>query len=146
VTTAEQDEFIELVNVTANYVDLTGVTISDGSAIRHTFGAQTLPPGEGIVVWSGGAPQCTSAPRFNVATTGALQLNNTSDSITVALGAATLATVAYATSTAGVSSNLTNDSTDTVAGASCGVFINHSLVSGAVGSFSPGVRANGTGF
>ncbi len=78
------DEFVEIVNFGASSVDIGGWTVADGFGLRHTFaGGTILGPGTAIVVFGGG-----SVAAFNgmglagvTADTGALGLNNSSDSI-----------------------------------------------------------------
>jgi len=81
------DEFVELVNVSAEPVDLSGYTISDGLRVRFTFAAgATVAAGAVVVVFGGG-----DVGSFSVATTGevfacdaGLGLTNTGDSVTLA--------------------------------------------------------------
>src|SRR5262245_38769263 len=40
VVSGTQDEFVELVNVSGSFLDISGWTLSDASGVRHTF-----PPG-----------------------------------------------------------------------------------------------------
>lgn len=78
------DEFVEIVNFGSNSVDIGNWTVSDAFGLRHTFaGGTLLGPGSAVVVFGGG-----SVANFNsiglsgvTADTGALGLNNTSDSI-----------------------------------------------------------------
>ncbi|MBA3453033.1 MAG: DUF4215 domain-containing protein [Deltaproteobacteria bacterium] len=143
------DEFIELVNVSNKTLDLTGVTISDLLEVRFTFATQltgslTLAPGKAVVVWGGGAPACPGVTNFFTnGTFHTLSLNDAGDTITVATGAATPVTIATTTYTSQsmvrTSLNLSPDVTGTT-------YALHSAVSGAVGTISPGKRANGTAF
>lgn len=141
-TTGTADEFVELVNVSTKTLDLEGLTVEDSVVIRHTFGAMTLAPGKAIVVWGGGAPACAGVTDFEVASSGQLGLNDDGDTITVKTGGATpatLLTVTYPMPTLNISRNRSPDVTGTV-------YANHNAVTGAVGTFSPGKRANGTAF
>ena len=144
-TTGTNDEFVELVNVSNHAVDLTGVTIEDAVITRHTFsnaatGSMTLAAGKAVVVWGGGAPACAGVTNWFVASTNQLGLNDAGDTITVKTAAGvSLLTHTYAASTAAVSSNRSPDVTGTV-------YANHSTVTGAVGNFSPGKKANATPF
>jgi hypothetical protein len=145
-TTGTNDEFVELVNVSTKTLDLAGVTIHDGSLIglRHTFAAgATVAPGKAVVVWGGGAPACPGVTNFFTASEMSLGLNDGGDTISVrsaGLVPVTLATRTYATAAAtGISDNLSPDVTGTA-------YARHNMVTGAVGSFSPGKRANGTAF
>ncbi len=142
------DEFIELINVSTKTLDLTGLTIADALGIKFTFATQltgslTLAPGKAVVVWGGGVPACAGVNNFFTnGTAHTLSLNDTGDSITLATGGATPVTIASTTYTAptiGISSNLSPDVTGTA-------YAQHNAVTGAVGNFSPGKRANGTAF
>ncbi len=81
------DEFVELVNVSTEAVDLSGFTLSDGVRVRFTFPAgASLAPGAVLVVFGGG-----DVGSFSVATTGelfacdaGLGLTNTGDTVTIA--------------------------------------------------------------
>ncbi|MDB4961277.1 MAG: Multiple EGF-like-domain protein 3 precursor [Myxococcales bacterium] len=144
--TGTDDEFVELVNVSQKTLDLAGVTIHDGSLIglRHTFPAgATVAPGKAVVVWGGGAPACPGVTNFFTATETSLGLNDDGDTISVRsadLIPVTLATRTYATAaTTGVSDNLSPDVTGTA-------YALHTMVTGAVGSFSPGKHVAGTAF
>lgn len=160
VFTGTNDEFIELVNVSAKTLDLTGLTIKDGGnppttppQLQFTFGdaanlgpgSLTLAPGKAVVIWAGGAPACAGVTNWftPVATQGTLSLNNGGDTITLATGGATpvtIATTTYTTATQAVSFNLNPDAmTGTT-------YALHTAVTGAVGNYSPGKKANGTAF
>ncbi|HSD91184.1 MAG TPA: lamin tail domain-containing protein, partial [Kofleriaceae bacterium] len=143
-TTGTDDEFVELVNVSSKTLDMTGVTVADSVIVRHVFGAKTVAPGKAIVVWNNGTPMCTGVgpEMWEIASTGQLGLNDAGDTITVATADATpvtLATLTYTTATANVSNNLSPDVTGTT-------YALHNAVSGAVGDYSPGKKANGTAF
>jgi hypothetical protein len=144
-TTGTYDEFIELVNVSSKVLDLTGVTIADSSMTRHTFapaasGSMILQPGKAVVVWGGGAPGCTGITNWFVASSSQLSLNDAGDTITIANAAAmTLLTHTYPAATANNAANLSPELT----GSS---YVLHNTVTGAVGTFSPGKRANGMPF
>lgn len=147
VTTSTTDEFVELVNVSTKTLDLTGVTISDAAVLQHTFaaaasGSLTLAPGKAVVVWGGGAPNCPGVTNWFTASSGQLSLNDGGDTINVrTAGAApvSLLSVTYAAATATISANLSPDVTGTT-------YALHNAVTGAVGTFSPGKKANGTAF
>lgn len=148
---SNDDEFVELVNTTATFLDLTGVTISDMLAtptVRHAFAPRGLAPHAAVVVYGGGASMCAGVSGDVANAAGnSLGLNNTNDGITVATAAAAvLCSAMYATSVASVSANLSPDLNDTVAGTDTGPFVRHNLVPGAAGDFSPGKRVDGTPF
>ncbi len=77
-----QDEFIELVNTDITPHNLTDYTISDNSAIRHTFGNITIPAGGSVVIFGGGTPTAISGIALKTST-GRLSLNNTGDTVTL---------------------------------------------------------------
>ncbi|MBW2702387.1 MAG: lamin tail domain-containing protein [Deltaproteobacteria bacterium] len=80
-----QDEFVEIVNVSGEDLDLSGVTIADEYGPRHTFRGFSLPTGGVVVVFGGGSPDCNWHTNVLavVATSGALGLNNGGDTITL---------------------------------------------------------------
>lgn len=122
-------EFVELVNTGTAAADLGGCTLSDGTAVRHVFAAgTTLAPGKAVVV-SG-----------STASTGALSLNNTGDTVTVACGAP-LDSFTYTTALTGADGVSMNRDPDASA---AGAFVLHTELS--TSSASPGRRANGTSF
>jgi len=144
-TIGTNDEFVELVNVSSKVLDITGLTIADSVTLRHTFaagptGSMTLDPGKAVVVWTGGAPACAGVTNWFVASTGQLGLNDAGDTITVADAAMVqLIQNVYPAATLNVSSNRSPDVVGTV-------YALHNSLTGAVGAFSPGKRANGTAF
>ncbi len=142
-TTGTADEFVEIVNVSANTLDLEGVTIADSVIVRHTFPAGvTLAPGKAYVVWNAGAPNCPGVTDFAVASSGQLGLNDAGDTITIATGDATpvtLVQMTYPAATVNVSNNLSPDVTGTS-------YALHNAMAGAAGAYSPGKRADGSAF
>lgn len=52
---AFDDEFVELVNIAREPVDMSGVRISSGGKLKHTFEPLCLPPGDAVVVFGGGS-------------------------------------------------------------------------------------------
>jgi cysteine-rich repeat protein len=143
--TGTNDEFVELVNVSGKMLDLTGVSIADSVITRHVFaagptGSMTLAPGKAIVVWTGGTPACAAATNWFVASTGQLGLNDAGDTITVSdANMVQLLQLTYPAATLNVSSNRSPEVVGTT-------YALHTAVTGAVGAFSPGTRANGTAF
>jgi hypothetical protein len=148
------DELVELVNRTAAPVDLTGWTLSDSAAVRHTFpNPTTVPAGGSIVIFGSGNPTYF-APRHasgqaQVAGTGDLGLNNTSDTITLRDPAATvIAQTSYVSAdvTAGKSRNASTDGGSLPLPAASVDYSLHDAVPGAVGAASPGTRVSGMSF
>jgi cysteine-rich repeat protein len=138
-TTNTHDEFIEIVNVSTKTLDMQGVTIADSVVSRHEIGMVELAPGEAMVVWGGGTPACTGVTKYETATTGQLGLNDGGDTITVALGGTNLVTFTFPAADPNVSDNLSPDMSGTA-------YARHNMVTGAMGTFSPGKRSDGTAF
>ncbi|MEO0461525.1 MAG: Calx-beta domain-containing protein [Pseudomonadota bacterium] len=137
------DEFVELVNTGSSAVDLSGFTLSDGVAVRHTFAAgTTLAAGEAIVVFGGGTPTgAFGGATVVAASSGNLGLNNSGDTVTLADGGGTtLAEVTYG-GEAGDNQSITRDPDLT------GNFVQHSSAPDAGGAlFSPGTQIDGAAF
>ncbi len=154
VRSASDDEFVELVNVSAAPLILDGVGLSDALQIRHVFApGTTLEPGQPIVVFGGGGLACPAFAQVQAvaASTGALSLNNAGDTIglTDAL-AAPLAATPYG-GEAGDGQSLTlspdlNDLDPDPVGVSG--FAPHMQADEAGDSsrFSPGRRVDGSAF
>ncbi len=78
-----QDEFFELYNNSDETLDISGYTMEDFASIRHTFPEGTiLQSGEFLVIFSGGSLDNFSG-NAQIASTGALGLNNSSDYVTI---------------------------------------------------------------
>jgi beta propeller repeat protein len=140
-----QDEFVEIVNASGSALDLSGMTLSDATGVRHTFAAGTVLPALGtMVVFSGGRVGATSlfgGARIAMASSGALGLNNDADTITLRAGTTVIDTVTYGT-IAGMDESIVR-SPEVGAG---GTFVRHSTMTGALGRFSPGNTVRGFGF
>jgi endonuclease/exonuclease/phosphatase family metal-dependent hydrolase len=136
-------EFVELVNSGTAAVDLSGWTISDATALRHTFANGTsLAAGRSLVVFGGAAGIPAGMTNAVAASTNALSLSNSGDTVYLknssgtAVDTATLGSALCGTD--GVSANRSPD------GSSTGTFVLHTTLA-ATGS-SPGERTNGTAF
>ncbi len=139
-------EFIELVNVGGQSINIGGWTVSDATGVRHTFATgTTLGAGKAIGVFGGAAGIPPGMANGVAASTGTLSLNNGGDTVVVKNGsnkqAATVDSATYASSLAGVDGVSMNRSPDASAGSP---FVLHTSVS--MLSASPGTRANGSGF
>jgi len=135
-------EFVEIVNGSASSVDLSGYTLSDSAGTRHTFAAgTTLAAGKGLAVF-GGSTAIPAGISAVAASSGALGLGNSGDTVTLtSAGGTTVDSFTYPSSlggTDGVSMNRSPDANAT------GSFALHTSV--GVGSSSAGKRANGTSF
>jgi hypothetical protein len=80
-----EDEFVEIANTGDTNLDVSGWTLSDAVAVRHTFPAGTIiPAGCAIVVFGGGTPTgAFGYVQVQTASGGYLGLNNGGDTITL---------------------------------------------------------------
>ncbi len=137
-SSATQDEFVEIINATAGALDISGVTLSVGSTVRHTVPAGTVLPALGTyVVFGGGTPTgLFTGALVTTASSGGLSLTNSANSVTLSLGGTTLDTMSY------VAADANDQSVHRDPGVS-GAFAAHSSISGATGLASPGAGAGG---
>jgi len=148
VRDAGDDEFIELLNTGYTDADVSGWTLADGVQIRHTFPAGTvIPAREAVVVFGGGTPtgdfgNAAANGLVFTASTGALGLNNSGDTVTLADdAAATVQSVTYG-SEGGSDESLVRDPDFSNA-----PFVQHTTATGSGGSlYSPGTRISGQPF
>lgn len=136
-------EFVELVNTGTTAVSLSGWTVSDATALRHTFpSGASIAAGGVLVIYGGAAGIPAGTANAVAASTGTLSLSNSGDTVTVKNAAGTVVNTATlgsgVCSTDGVSANRSPDAS------SSGSFVLHTSVSTA--GASPGKRANGTAF
>ena len=136
-------EFVELVNPGSTAVDLSGWTVSDAAGLRHTFASGTsLAAGQAIVIFGGASAIPVGLTNAVAASTGGLNLSNSSETVTVKNSAGTTVNTATfgstVTGTDGVSANRSPDAS------SSGTFVLHTSVAST--GASPGKRANGTAF
>jgi predicted extracellular nuclease len=141
---ATQDEFVELVNDGVAALDISGWTLADGFGVRHTFPAgTTLSATCSIVVFGGDSP--TGAFGNGVvqtASSGALGLNNSGDTVTLNDGTSDVATYTYG-SEGGNNQSLTRD--PDVTGSD--PLVEHSGATGSGGAlWSPGTLIDGVGY
>ena len=131
VNTSE-DEFIEIYNASGAEIDITNYTIEDNDGIKHTFPKGTiLPTGAVIVVFGGGIPTGITS-LAQVASAGALILNNGGDSITIKDASYTLVSTHTYGSEGGDDQSLARDTDLT------GAFVKHTTIAGNAVLFSPG--------
>jgi len=130
-----QDEFVELVNVTAVAIDIGGLTLSDATGLRHTFPPGTWVPSLGVVVvFAGGTPTGTfGGAAVQVASSGQLGLNNTGDTLTLSDGATVIDTATYG-SEGGMDQSIVRDGA---------MWVRHSTLPDTVGAYSPGTFSDG---
>ncbi|MBT8108347.1 MAG: lamin tail domain-containing protein [Gammaproteobacteria bacterium] len=136
------DEFVELVNTSASDIDVSGWTLADGASIRHTFPAGSIvESGCSVVVFGGNTPTGEfGASLVQIASSGALGLNNSGDTVTLSDGSISLSTSYGGAGGNNQSLTLEPDVTGTS-------YVQHSTASGSGGTlFSPGTRADGSQF
>ncbi|MGI9647863.1 MAG: ExeM/NucH family extracellular endonuclease [Acidimicrobiia bacterium] len=136
------DEFVEIYNDSGSAVDISGWTISDGFGLRHTFPTNTVIDHQCAVVVFGG--DTVTGPFggavTQTASSGALGLNNTGDTVTLNNGSTDVTAVTYG-SEGNDNQSLTRDADVT------GSFVKHSIATGSSGAlFSPGTSVDGTMF
>jgi endonuclease/exonuclease/phosphatase family metal-dependent hydrolase len=136
-------EFVELVNVGTTSASIGGWTISDGTAVRHTFAAgTTLAAGKAVVVYGGASAIPGTVTNAVAASTGDLNLANGGDKVVLKDGSGTVKdSFTYTSSlsgTDGVSMNRSPDASAT------GTFVLHTTLSSLASS--GGKRVNGTAF
>lgn len=140
---SDDDEFVELVNLTGKTLDISGWSIFDEVRLRYAFPDGTsLPNGCAVVVFGGGVPSGTFGGS-QVFTAGSLGLNNTGDLITVVDPDGVIMAVAGYGSEGNQNQSLTRnpDLTGSLP------LVPHSDVPGSGGRlFSPGTRVDLTVF
>lgn len=94
VGTLVPDEFVELVNTTADPIDLTYILLRDNAATTNTVNHQfpnptTIPPGGSIVVFGGGMPEgfaerhASGSAQQSISAGGTLGLNNSGETLVI---------------------------------------------------------------
>ena len=143
VRNATQDEFVEIVNTATTDLDMSGWTLSDGFGVRHVFPVGSIVPGQcAVVVFGGNTPTGTFGNTVvQTASSGALGLNNTGDSVTISNGSATVSASYGSEGGNNQSLTLDPDVTGTLP------YVQHTTASGAGGQlFSPGTKVDGMQF
>ncbi|MFC1482886.1 lamin tail domain-containing protein [Candidatus Margulisiibacteriota bacterium] len=138
-----EDEFIEIVNISSKKIKLDGCTIEDSGSIRHTFPEETIiNPMQAVVIFGGGSLMGSNANELQqLASTGALSLNNTGDTITIKNGETILESLSY-TSAIG-----NNESVNKLPECDpLGTLTPHTSITGNIGTCSPGTLASGDNF
>jgi lamin tail-like protein len=140
VASTTQDELVELVNIGAASIDLSGATLSDGASVRATMPAGTvIAPGKVLLVF-GGAAVGLSLPGVTIVSQGTLSLNNGGDTVTLrSAGGVVLASATYGPE-GGQDASLVR----TVDASAAAPFARHDTL--AVTPASPGRRIDGTLF
>lgn len=148
---AVEDEFIELVNVTGNPIDISGYTLweSNLSTARHTFPAGTvLNSFEAIVVFGGGSPSGFTGIKVQMALNNdagilyGLNLDDAFDRIALRdISGNTIFDVQYNSVTDAVFDQSITRAPDLI-----GAYVGHDLATEAIGRYSPGTKIDGTAF
>ncbi len=134
VRDATDDEFVEIVNRAPFPIAMAGVTISDSTSVRFTFGPDSRPlaPGHAIVIFGGGTPTGRFGGAIAGATESGLGLNNSGDTITLrSAEGEVLDTFTFGSVS---DQSIVRDGDEIVP---------HTSVEGASGRFSPGVNTQG---
>jgi predicted extracellular nuclease len=141
---SSQDEFVEIVNRTGSDVDVSGWTLADAVAVRHTFPAgSVIFDGCSAVVFGGGTPTGTFGNSLvQTATGGFIGMNNGGDSVTLNNGVADVTSLSYG-SEGGDNQSITLDPDVT----GTPPLVKHSTVAASAGAlYSPGTRVDGSQF
>ena len=135
IRSGTDDEFVELVNGGAS-TDIGGWTLADSGSVRHVFPSPTIVSrGQAIVVFGGGDPSGDfGGALVQVASSGALGLNNSGDTVVLSDGEQEVSVV-YG-GEAGDDTALTRDPDIT------GLLVLHTEVQQDL-LYSPGVRNDG---
>jgi len=145
VNDTTQDEFVEIVNISGAAMDLSNWSLSDVTGVRHVFPVGTVVENDcSVVIFSGGVPTGGfGGSVVQVASTGALGLNNTGDTVTLA-DDSSFPIAVYTFS----GSEATDESITRAPDGSGPIpLVAHSTAPGSAGArFSPGVRVDGTDF
>lgn len=132
-----QDEFVEIVNLSSVAMDVSGMTLSDATGVRHTFPTTTvIPAGASLVVFGGGTISVPYGGSLaQTASTGTLGLNNGGDTVTLTLGGVVIDTMTYG-SAGGADQSLVRDPEYS------GAFVQHGTLNGP---YSVGTTTEGFG-
>lgn len=143
VRDSSDDEFVEIVNTSTGDIDISGWTLSDEFAVRHTFpNGSVVTAGCAVLVFGGDTPTGAFGNTLvQTASGGSLGLNNDGDTLTLDNGSGSLS-VAYG-GEGGSNESLTRDP-DVTGGLP---LVQHSGAAGSGGTlFSPGTLVTGAQF
>jgi hypothetical protein len=115
-------EFVERMNPGASAVVLSGWTVSDAAGLRHTFASDTsLGAGRALVIFGGASAIPVGLSYAVAASTGSLNLTNSSETVMVKNSAGTTVdTATFGSTLTGTDSVSANRSPD---GSSSGTFV-----------------------
>lgn len=143
VTDSSDDEFIEFLNLSGAPLDISGLVLSDGASERHVFpGGSILDDQCGLVLFGGGSISGTfGGMSTQLASSGALGLNNGGDSITIVNADGIVVARFDYGGEGGDNQSLVRDPDGT------GAFVQHTVATGSAGdNNSPGVQIDGSNF
>ena len=146
VVNTSQDEFVEIVNISGAAIDISGWTLSDAVAVRHTFPAGSVVQSQcAIVVFGGGTPAMIETfgnSAVQTASGGFLGFNNGGDTLTLSSDVEDIVSTGYG-SEGGDNQSLTRD--PDLFGPE--PLTKHMTAAGSGGTrYSPGTRVDGSQF
>lgn len=136
----QQDEFVEIANLSNTEIDLQGWTISDSTQVRHRFFDSFIVPPHGAIVIYGGPPSeyppALDVPCIPANLDSGLSLNNNGDAILVRNAESNLVCrIVYSSKMVAPDASMTRWPDPN------GPFVSHATV--AQTRFSPGLRPDG---
>ena len=144
----DEDEFIELLNTGSQSLDISGWKVYDESALssgtpRHIFPAgSVISSGKVLVLFGGGVPAGSfGGSLVQTTTTGALNLNNAGDILTITNAQDSVVITFDVTPLSDNPNESYTRSPDIT-----GDFVQHSTVGSGTLYFSPGTRLDGSAF
>lgn len=144
----DEDEFIELLNTGSQPLDVSGWKVYDATALssatpRHVFPAgSVIPSGTALVLFGGGTPTGSfGGALVQTTTTGAMNLNNAGDVLTITDAQDSVMITFDVTPYSDNPNESYTRSPDIT-----GEFIQHSTVGSGTLLFSPGTRLDGSPF
>ena len=144
----DEDEFIELLNTGSQPLDVSGWKVYDASALssgtpRHVFPAgSVIPSGTALVLFGGGTPTGSfGGAVVQTTTTGAMNLNNAGDLLTITDAQDSVMITFDVTPYSDNPNESYTRSPDIT-----GEFVQHSTVGSGTLLFSPGTRLDGSPF
>ncbi|MEY3927256.1 MAG: hypothetical protein RJA97_263 [Bacteroidota bacterium] len=144
----DEDEFVEFINTGSQPLDVSGWKVYDASALssgtpRHVFPAgSVIPSGKALVLFGGGTPSGSfGGAVVQTTTTGAMNLNNAGDVLTVTDAQDSVMLTFDVTPYSDNPNESYTRSPDIT-----GEFVQHSTVGSGSLLFSPGTRLDGSSF
>ncbi|MGA1397624.1 MAG: lamin tail domain-containing protein [Schleiferiaceae bacterium] len=144
----DEDEFVEFINTGSQPLDVSGWKVYDASALssgtpRHVFPAgSVIPSGKALVLFGGGTPTGSfGGAVVQTTTTGAMNLNNAGDVMTVTDAQDSVMLTFDVTPYSDNPNESYTRSPDIT-----GEFVQHSTVGSGTLLFSPGTRLDGSSF